>query len=187
MQHFATPQALAAWLQTHQIDTATWGQGAAKSVTDLWQEVRNAESTLTDEPPHRHVRIVELVVHDSDRQLIEAAQTLVSGHMRRRNQPPSEKMLPGEAPLSAARRCLAEELGIDPATAVTIPPQIIGERQELVESISYPGLLTQFTFYQVRAQVHGLPATDFTTTNAAHVHGDLVIAHHWQWAPCRQA
>ena len=181
MQTFENPQQLALWLQRHQIDLAQWGQGAAKSVVDLWREVQNAESALYAEAPLRRVRVVELVVQQGDRQLIEAAQELVSGQTRRRNHPPSEKMLPDEEPLAAARRCLVEELGVDGTTDVNFPPQQVRERQELVESISYPGLITQFTFYQVVAQVKNLPLNEFTTTNSAHAHGDPVIAHHWCW------
>lgn len=181
MQTFETPQQLARWLQCHQINLDQWGQGIAKSVEDLWREVQNAESMLSAEAPLRRVRVVELVVQEGDRQLIEAAQTLVSGQTRRRNHPPSEKMLPGEEPLGTARRCLVEELGVDGTTDVSFPPQQIRERQELVESASYPGLITQFTFYQVIVQVQHLPTTDFTTTNAAHEHGDPVVAHHWRW------
>ena len=181
MQTFENPQQLALWLQGHQINLDHWGQQGAKSVEDLWREVQHAESLLYAEAPLRRVRVVELVVQDGDRQLIEAAQTLVSGQVRRRNHPPSEKMLPDEEPFGTAQRCLVEELGIDDATDVRFPPQQIRERQELVDSASYPGLITQFTFYQVVVQVQHLPATDFTTTNAAHAHGDPVIAHHWHW------
>ena len=183
MQTFETPQQLALWLQQHQINLAQWGQGAAKSVVDLWREVQNAESTLYAEAPLRRVRVVELVVQDGARQLIEAAQTLATGQVRHRNQPPSEKMLPDEEPFGTARRCLLEELGVDGAADVSFPPQQVRERQELVESTSYPGLITQFTFYQVVAQVQHLPPTDFTTTNRAHDHGDPVVAHHWHWQP----
>lgn len=181
MRIFETPQALADWLHTHQINTAYWGQGAAKSVTDLWQEIQHAESVLYDEPPLRRVRVVELRVLDGDRQLIEMAQTLVTGQVRRRNRPPSEKMHPAEDPLTAARRCLVEELGVDPTAIAIASTQAIRERQETVESASYPGLATQFTFYQVTAHVPHLPTTDFTTHNAAHTHGDPIVSHQWHW------
>lgn len=183
MQTFENPQQLALWLQHHQINLTQWGQGAAKSVDDLWREVQNAESTLAAEVPLRRVRVVELVVQDGERQLIEAAQTFATGQVRRRNQPPSEKMLPDEEPLGTARRCLVEELGVDGAADVSFPPQQVRERQAVVESTSYPGLLTLFTFYQVVAHVKHLPPTDFTTINRAHAHGDPVTAHHWHWQP----
>lgn len=181
MLTFATPQALAAWLQAQQIDTTTWGQNGAKTVEDLWRETQQAESALFAEAPLRRVQVVELTIAADGRQLIEAEQLLVSGQVRRRNQPPSEKMLPGEDPFATARRCLAEELTITDAARIHFPPQQVGERQRLVESASYPGLVTQFTFYHVTVQVKQLPATDFTTTNEAHNHGDPVVAHCWRW------
>ncbi len=182
MRIFETPHALASWLQAQGINTASWGQGAAKSVADLWQEVQHAESTFYDEAPLHRVRVVELLVlDDSNRQLIEAAQTLVTGQVRHRNRPPSEKMHPTEDPFTAARRCLIEELGVEVSAIRIEPTQSIGERQEYIESASYPGLATEFTFYRVTAQVHHLPTTAFTTRNAAHAHGDPVVAHEWHW------
>ncbi len=181
MLTFPTPAALAAWLHTHQIDTTSWGQGTAKTVDDLWRETQQAESALYPEAPLRRVQVVELLVEADGRQLIEAEQLLTSGQVRRRNQPPSEKMLPGEDPMATALRCLAEELAVTDEQQIHFPPQQIRERQLLVESASYPGLVTQFTFYRVSVQVAALPDTPFTTTNAAHHHGDPVVAHHWHW------
>jgi hypothetical protein len=181
MQTFTTPQALTAWLQAHQVDITTWGQGGAKSVEDLWREVQQAESALYQEAPLRRVQVVELFIEDGGCRLIEAAQILNSGQVRRRNQPPSEKMLPGEDPFATARRCLAEELAITEEAHICFPEQQVRERHELIESTSYPGLVTGFTFYRVAVQVHNLPPADFTTTNAAHSHGDPVVAHHWRW------
>lgn len=182
MQTFTDPQALAAWLHEQQIDTTTWGQANAKAVTDLWREVQNAESILCAEMPLRRVRVVELCVQAGDRRLIEAAQLFASGQVRRRHHPPSEKMLPTEDPFTAARRCLTEELNVAADAVVIFPPQAVDARIELSESTSYPGLLTQFTFYPIYVQVPHLPtAEEFTTLNAAHAHGDPVIAHQWRW------
>lgn len=181
MLTFATPEGLATWLQAHGIDLTAWDQGGAKSVEDLWRETQQAESALYAEAPLRRVSVVELLIVQAGRQLIEAEQLLTTGQVRRRNQPPSEKMLPGEDPFATARRCLAEELAITEATHIHFPPQQVRERQLHVESASYPGLVTQFTFYGVTVQVQMLPDTPFTTTNAAHLHGDPVVAHHWRW------
>ncbi|MBX3014213.1 MAG: hypothetical protein KF832_22010 [Caldilineaceae bacterium] len=181
MPTFADPQALAAWLEARQINTDAWGQDNAKSVVDLWHEIQQAESTLHDEAPLRRVQVVELDVRAENRQLIEAAQLFASGQVRHRNHPPSEKMLPGEDPFATARRCLAEELGIAEAARIHFPPQTVEPRVTIVDSTSYPGLLTQFTFYTVCVHVANLPTTEFTTPNAAHAHGDPVVAHRWQW------
>jgi len=181
--HLYTPTSTAAlttWLHTHQIDTTAWGQGAAKQVDDLWHELMAGESTLQADPPLRCVRVVEVLVEQAGRRLVEAAQQLADGRVRVRNRPPSEKLKPGEAPFAAAVRCLVEELTVDPAT-ITAANTPITERTVLDESGSYPGLQTAYTFYQVHLVVAGLPLTAFTTANAAHGPGDPVVAHQWAW------
>ncbi|MEZ4861834.1 MAG: NUDIX domain-containing protein [Caldilineaceae bacterium] len=181
MQTFPTPEILADWLQAHAIETAAWGRGNAKSVTDLWREVQQAESALYTEPPLRRVRVVEVIVRQGTLMLLEAAQHLATGQVRRRDQPPSEKMHPHETPLMAAQRCLAEELGITDSATVRFAEQQVTTRTTEQESISYPGLVTEFTFYRLEAWVTGLPSGEFTTPNAAYSHGDPVIFHRWRW------
>lgn len=178
----STATALTHWLHTHQIDTTTWGQGAAKQVTDLWQELVAGESTLQADPPLRCVEVVEVLVEREGQRLIETAQHFADGRIRERGRPPSEKLKPGETPLAAAQRCLVEELAIDSAR-ITVASQAITQRISLDDSGSYPGLKTQYTFYRVHLQVDGLPQTTFTTINTAHDHGDPVTAHQWAWLP----
>lgn len=179
---FATTDQLTHWLHTHQIDTTSWGQGAAKQVADLWQELVDGESTLQANPPLRCVEVVEVLVEREGQRLVETAQHFADGRVRARNRPPSEKLKPGEAPLAAAQRCLVEELAIE-ESRITVARQEITERVTLDESGSYPGLTTRYTFYRVYLQVAGLPTTPFTTTNAAHGDGDPVVAHQWAWQP----
>lgn len=174
--------ALTHWLHTRQIDTSTWGQGAAKQVADLWQELVAGESTLQADPPLRCVAVVEVLVEREGQCLVETAQHFVDGRVRTRNRPPSEKLKPGEAPLAAAQRCLVEELGIE-ERRIRVVPREITERVTLDESGSYPGLTTRYTFYRVYLQVADLPTAPFTTTNAAHGDGDPVVAHQWAWLP----
>jgi 8-oxo-dGTP pyrophosphatase MutT (NUDIX family) len=174
--------ALTHWLHTHQIDTTTWGQGAAKQVADLWQELVAGESTLQADPPLRCVAVVEVIVEREGQRLVETAQHFADGRVRARNRPPSEKLKPGETPLAAAQRCLVEELAIE-HSRITVAQQAITQRITLDESGSYPGLTTRYTFYCVYLQVAGLPTTPFTTENAAHGHGDPVTAHQWGWLP----
>ncbi len=174
--------ALTHWLHIHQIDTRGWGQGAAKQVADLWQELVAGESTLQADPPLRCVAVVEVLVEREGQQLVETAQHFADGRVRTRNRPPSEKLKPGEAPLAAAQRCLVEELAIE-HNRITVAQQEITQRVTLDESGSYPGLTTRYTFYRVYLQVADLPTTPFTTTNTAHGHGDPVVAHQWAWQP----
>ena len=175
-----TLQQLLEWLKTHGIDTNIWGQGDAKSVTDLWQELQHGESTLQADPPLRRVQVVEVHITNGDHRLIERAQHFADGRIRARNRPPSEKMHPAEAPLNAAQRCLVEELALTPA-AIHFPTQQISMRTIRDNSGSYPNLTTEYTFYTVYAHVDGLPTTSFTTPNAAYGDGDPIIAHQWDW------
>lgn len=175
-----TLQQLIEWLKTEGIDTTAWGQGDAKSVADLWQELQHGESTLQADPPLRRVQVVEVYVQEGDRLLIERAQHFADGRVRTRNRPPSEKMHPAEAPLEAAQRCLVEELMLAPSV-IHFPPQPIPVRTVRDKSDSYPNLTSEYTFYTIFAHVNGLPTTSFTTPNAAHSDGDPIIAHQWEW------
>lgn len=178
---------LKSWLRAHGVDTTGWGQQAAKTVADLWQEVQQGECQLIlDETTHRPLRTVQVVeVHIiwEDKLLHEQSQQFADGRIRTRNRPPSEKLHPGETPLAAARRCIQEELAVA-VTAITVPLQTPAKRVVCDESGSYPSLLSEYTFYTVHARVVGLPEHDFTTPNAAHSDGDPIVAHHWSWVPC---
>jgi hypothetical protein len=177
---FPTPTALATWLHIQGIDTTAWGQADAKTVAALWQEIQQGECTLQAAPVVRVVQVVEVRIERDGKLLCEMEQQFADGRVRIRNRPPSEKMLPGEDPTIAARRCLIEELAV-PATAITFPPAKITQRSARDESGSYPNLTSAYTFYTVHTHVDGLPDTKFTTANAAHSEGDPIIAHTWDW------
>jgi len=180
MNPFPTPDQLNSWLHAQQIDTSRWGEGEAKSVADLWQELQHGESTLQGDPALRRVRVAEVYVVRGDQFLIERAQHFADGRIRSRNRPPSEKMHPNETSLAAAQRCLIEELAVDPTT-ISIASQQIAIRTIRKQSDSYPNLLSEYTFYTVYTQVDSLPSGSFVTPNAAHSDGDPVIAHQWDW------
>lgn len=175
---------LETWLRAYGVDMTCWGQQAAKTVADLWQEVQQGECQLMlDHVAHYLLRVVEVVeVHivQSGKLLHEASQQFADGRIRYRNRPPSEKLHPSETPLAAAQRCIQEELAVA-VTAIVIPTQNPAKRVICDESASYPSLLSRYTFYTVQAQVVGLPYHNFTTPNAAHGDGDPIVAHHWSW------
>jgi hypothetical protein len=181
MLTFAHPTQLESWLHAHGVDTALWGRGTAKSLEDLWTEVAQGESLLVDEPPLRRVQVVELHIRRDGRLLVEAAQELASGHVRQRNQPPAEKLKPGEWPTDAARRCLKEELGVDQEEQIRFAAAPVETREIIKLSPSFPGLVTVFTVHRVVLAVSGLPAEAFATVNAAHHAGDPVVRHFWRW------
>lgn len=181
MLHITTFTELEQWLQLHQIDTSRWGHGDAKTVADLWAELQHGDCTLHNEPPLRRMGVVELLIVNGDHRLIEAAQEFADGRIRVRNRPPSEKVKQGETPTQTARRCLIEELGVDSSRAELLTLPAFETRQEVLESGSFPGLPTLYTFYHFTLQGVDLPAADFITPNIGYVDGDPVIAHHWRW------
>ncbi|MBK8988480.1 MAG: NUDIX domain-containing protein [Chloroflexi bacterium] len=168
------------WLAARGIDTSAWGTGAAKSVADLWEELRGGDCTLADNPPRREVAVVQITIRRGACVLLEIEQEMENGRFRARNHLPSEKIKTGEALDSAARRCLQEELAVA-ETAVTWLPHTDPPYQQIADSPSYPGLLTNYTFYPVVAQVTGLPDGPFWRDNLAARTGDPVQRHLWAW------
>lgn len=177
---FPTIDALARWLYAQGVDTTGWGRNNAKTIEDLWQELQHGECTLQADPPLRVVHVVEVRIEQNDQYLIETEQHFADGRVRIRRRPPSEKMQATEEPHAAARRCLREELAVPPA-AIHFSPQQIHTHKVRDESESYPNLTSEYTFYRVHAQVTGLPTTPFLTPNVAHVDGDPIVAHRWEW------
>ena len=118
MREFDAIEELKAWLRDQNINVDRWGEGAAKTVENLWAEIDEGETLLQRDPPRRLIEVVRVVVRRDAFILIEARQEFVSGRQRTRNRPPSEKMRPDESYEEAAYRCIEEELGIAPS-AVT--------------------------------------------------------------------
>lgn len=185
MKDFSTIAELKAWLRAQGIDFGEWGSNATKTVDHLWEEISAGETQITEEPPRRLVEVARVVIRREDEILIEVGQEFVSGQIRRRNSPPSEKMRPQESYVAAARRCLAEELGIGPEESVILEESYRQKIREK-ESQSYPGLTTRYVIHVVEAQVPGLPEGAFCTKEAASGPRDPVERHHWAWKPVRR-
>ena len=168
------------WLNQRNIDTSLWGEGNAKSIIHLWDEIVSGEVVLMDDPPRRIVNVVQVVIRRERQVLLEAEQIMENGSRRFRNQPPSEKFKPGESYLDAAVRCLQEELGVA-AETIHLLPESYYPRTELLDSFSYPGLLTEYTFHMVEATVAKLPDEPFWRGNEASKYGDPVKRHLWTW------
>ncbi|MFC1850973.1 NUDIX domain-containing protein [candidate division CSSED10-310 bacterium] len=167
------------WLAAQKIDTAAWGVGAAKSVSELWQEIMVGETTILNEPPVRVVRgVVQVMIRNGSKILIEREQEFAHNQKRYRNTPPAEKMKPAESYTATVLRCMSEEFGIKPET-IEIREETYRQRREMKESSSYPGLLTLYHFHIVEVQVQGLPDTEFWTQETGS--GNLVTRHHWIW------
>ena len=180
MLQFATEDELERWLRARGVDLSHWGRGAAKTVADLWAEIRKGESVMQEEPPLRSVQAVRVVVRRGDTVLIEARQAFDGGRRRERNRPPSEKMHPGEPYTDAAMRCLREELGVDERD-VQLHEQTYRRKVWEGNPASYPGLSTRYIFHILEAAVQGLPPVDFCTTEQETGPGEPIGIHYWEW------
>ncbi len=182
MNQFENMDALAAWLGKHDIGYERWGHNSSKSLGNLWQELRAGEVCLQDNPPLRLVDVVQVVIRQGEQILVEVEQEFFNGQRRYRNQPPSEKIKPGETVFDAARRCLQEEIGI-PAKDIALNLASHQEYQTNTNSISYPGLPSQYNFHLLEAAVSDLPKDDFWHENKAGGVIDPVKRHRWAWRP----
>ena len=178
---FADAGALVAWLAGAGVPLAVWGRGGAKTPADLWAELVAGETTLYDDPPRRAVAVVQVFIRRGGQQLLELEQEMADGRRRARGWPPSEKLKRGEDALVAARRCLAEELGI------AAPPGTLCEGdppyEHTLDSPSYPGLPTTYRVHTMTIDDANLttvlPDAGFWLENAAPT--DPVRRHRWGW------
>lgn len=122
--------------------------GRSKSFEALMSEIREKECYIQWEGdrPLRWVNVAEVHVtaHDG-RQLRELKQVFRDGTVRERGFDwCAEKIKVSEAPLSAAVRCMAEELGLKIDRRRFYPR----EKQEVVKaSDSYPGLPSRYVIH----------------------------------------
>lgn len=153
---------LAAALTAASIDVKLFGQGKAKELEDLFEEVRSGETILEqvgDGALRRVVTVAKAEVRYGDLRLREEKQTFKGdrlGQSRSRwgELAPfavQEKFLPGEEPATALRRALAEELSIaeDGVTSVTH----LRDWEEGINSPSYPGLKTVYRLHGYRVEL----------------------------------
>ncbi|MBK8903602.1 MAG: NUDIX domain-containing protein [Anaerolineaceae bacterium] len=182
MNQFTDIYALEKWLSSNGIDVKAWGSDNSKSLDNLWQELQAGEVQLKQNPPLRLVEVVQIIIRRRETVLVEAEQEFFNGQRRYRNQPPSEKIKPGETVQVAASRCLQEELGLS-LDAFTLRLETHREYQTNTNSISYPGLPSQYNFHIIEAAVSGLPTEDFWRENESDGIIDPVKRHRWEWRP----
>jgi len=151
-----------------------------KSIDDLLKEIENGETVLvennTEDTPGGDVscvRRVSVVVVEitskskPNKKLIEYVQTLPSGATRKRERFLSEKIMTGkgEGPLEAAERGIREELGaaLSPTATIRIDKNSLLAKEEFAtSSLSYRRLPTRYRFYEVKAEIEGLPVDEDT-------------------------
>ena len=138
---------LGSYLMNKGIPVNLWGQGVAKTLDHLLQEIRSGECELieTDGELIRLIHVVSADIYYSDIFgmfiLKEEKQVFKGGRTKIRslNTSLSEKITPKEPPMEGITRGIKEELNI------TISPNQIKEIskfEESRESNSFPGLST---------------------------------------------
>ncbi|KAG2239424.1 hypothetical protein Bca52824_091768 [Brassica carinata] len=130
-------------------------QTGDQNVHNLWLELSDGETSITDStPPVRAVSVVTVrVIGKNGNILVEGRQELSDGSVRERFRPLSEKMKPDETPEEAVFRAVREELGSifsgedDVVQRVKILPGSYSRRVEEKNSMSYRGCprVTLFT------------------------------------------
>ncbi|KAL6509218.1 hypothetical protein OROGR_022528 [Orobanche gracilis] len=204
---FATPQSLSDWLKPRlSADSfGSWGvKPGTKNVHNLWLEVVEGETVLTDSlPPIRTVEvvIVRIIRNGAKKILIESHQEMSNGAVRHRSRPLSEKMKPGESVDAAVFRAVKEELGSLVKTgtvlghfnngSVRIMPGSYMKKVEERISSSYPGLPARYVLHTVDAEIDGLPENEFCTeemdeyqASTERAMADCALScrrHYWKW------
>ena len=167
-----------------------------KSIEDLLKEIENGETVLIENTIKGDdgttklscVRRVSVVVVEitskskPNKKLIEYEQTLPSGATRRRERFLSEKIMSGkgETPLEAAKRGIREELGnaLDANAVVSIDETSLRSKEEdCSSSQSYRDLPTRYRFYEVKAEIEGLPV-DSDAFTSVETCGTKAV---WKW------
>jgi hypothetical protein len=137
-------ESLTRTLLDNDVDTELWGHPPYKSIDRLYEELDAGESRLVQlgSTIGRLVSVVnvEVTAHINGMQynLKEDRQEFADGNVRRRDLPGvSEKIQGNEDPEAAARRGIAEELGVTFAGALT---SALSEVVQRPSSHSYPNL-----------------------------------------------
>ena len=140
-------------LTEFEVPIDTWGQGQAKTVKHLFDELQHEECHIEDRGGFL-VRYLEFVgvriFYKKGEEILylkEDRQEFNDGRTRKREMPSSvsEKMKFGENPQLAAIRGIKEELGI-----YVKPEQLIKQRDLNYRggSLSYPGLTSKYKGHQ---------------------------------------
>lgn len=152
-------QALKDLLESRGFDTSRWGDGATKSVADLWHELDEGESEIISAGGElirrTQVAAVDVTARLSNGQLqhlIEQKQVYKGGWERRRNLITSlaEKIKPNENTEAAVRRAIAEELGILTVKHIDLR----GEQVMDKPSATFNGMSTELQLRLAHVEIH---------------------------------
>jgi hypothetical protein len=180
----ATESDLADILTKYDIDHQQWGQGTAKSLSQLFEEIKARESRLVA-PENGSVlgRILGVAavnittnVTGTPLRLVEERQVFRNGGERQRQLAASvsEKIIDDEAPEAAAIRGIKEELGVAYGGLLTRSDEklIIRESSE-----SYPGLLS---IYRTHTFAATFSEQEYRPDGYAEVQPDRTTYFSWQ-------
>jgi hypothetical protein len=175
---FTEPQELRNWLLQQGLDISCWSGMGKKTFEDLWAEVLIGDCTLT-KGPIRVVKFLSIEIRRKNLVLHEIKQQLRDGTTRERNQPPAEKIRPGESVKTALLRCLRDELGLHENSCRIV---LRSEEPTFFEedSRSYPGLKTHYLKFSADVFSASLPEEDFSTEEQAGCDSS-VLRHWWSW------
>ncbi len=181
--HIHSLQDLVTWLSKNQIDYQNWGTLQSKTIDNLYEELIKGECRLLDDPPKRVLSVVQLLIQQGGKVLVEVEQILCDDRIRMRSSPPSEKMKIREDWRQGALRCLEEELQINRDRVRILTGECHAQIKER-KSVSYPGLLSTYYIYPVAVETPSLPEGDFFTYEKSDPEADhLVSKHKWGWVP----
>ena len=131
-------------LRSSGINLRRWGRGKAKTFNHLLNEVLLGETELeySRDKLFRTVNLSSVDLLYKDLKLVEERQVFEDGRVRIRelSATVTEKILPGEKPLVAARRGLEEELGIRKIQGI----RKTGTEEATLESPSFPDLTSKY-------------------------------------------
>lgn len=181
IREFIDKKDLEIWLINQGIDLSQWDCDNAKSIENLFKEIKGGDCVIQQSPPLRVIHVVQVLIFREKLILTELAQELSDLRKRKRNLPPSEKMKPDENCLHAAIRCLEEELQIT-KDRITFLTNECKPSVRYRYSKSYPGLKSKYYVYRVHVQVDGLPNGNFWSKEK--ISGDYqqsVHRHYWGW------
>lgn len=172
---------LITWLEKFDVQYQTWGQNLTKSVTNLFDEISSGDCRLIDSSPLRIVYVVQVLIFQYEKVLVEKEQVFCDDRIRARLVPPSEKMRTNENWREAAFRCIEEELQL-PTKDVNIISTEIKPKIRYRISSSYPGLRSRYHIFQVVVSTKELHRNDFWTYEKNDtVKNHLVNKHKWGW------
>ena len=183
---FSNKDQLALWLVSKGVNLSQWGSEGRKTIDHLWIEITSGEADIQNDPPLRVIKVVQIIIRNGTKILVEARQVRDEGAYRYRGFPPSEKIKRDEMPVEAALRGIEEELGIDRSQVISLHllPEVT---EEMRESRSYPGLYTKYIITQVEAIIDNLPIEDFLTAESRNIGHQQVTKHYWSWREDRNS